>query len=142
MRAFEIFKEEKQLSDPITKSELDQLEAKLDDLYAKLGMDVEFTRHFLDRANDPRNIHQITIEELFKLFQEEFKVYGKKIAQAGPDFSAIMNDISTMLNVPFVLQWNADKEELDVIAKTIMRKNDFKSSDEKLVVGKTSKKRY
>lgn len=141
MRAQELFELSKQLSDPITRSELNQLEVKLDQMYAALGMDVEFTKHFLDRVNDPRNKHQITIEELFKLFQEEFKVYGKKIAQAGPDFQAVMNDISTLLNVPFVLSWNRNKEELEVIAKTVMRKDDFRTSGEKLVVGKNSKKR-
>ena len=141
MRAYEFF-EEKQLSDPITQQELNALEAKLDQMYASLGLDVEFTRHFLDRVNDPRNVHQITVEELFKIFQEELKVHGKKIAQAGPDFEAVMNDISTLINVPFVLQWNPDKEELEVIAKTVMRKDDFKTSSPKLTVGMTSKKRY
>jgi len=128
-------------SDPITEFELKQLEEILDKMYATLGMDVEFTHHFLNRVNDPRNKHQITIEELFKLFQEELKVYGKKIAQAGPNFQAVMNDISTLLNVPFVLNWNARKGELDVVAKTVMRKDNFKTPDEKFIVGKNSKKR-
>lgn len=141
MRAFELL-ESKQLSDPITQQELNALEAKLDDMYAALGMDVEFTKHFLDRVNDPRNVHQITVEELFKIFQETLKVHGKKIAQAGPDFQAVMNDISTLINVPFVLEWNREKEELDLVTKTVMRKNDFKSSTPKLKVGMTSKKRF
>jgi hypothetical protein len=132
----------KELEREITPAELNALEAKLDELYAKLGLDVEFTTHFIDRVNDPRNKKQITIAELFKLFQETFKVYGKEIAQAGPHFEAVMNDISTALNVPFVLQWNKHKNELEVVSKTVMRNPDFKTSNDKLVVGKNSKRTY
>lgn len=152
MRAWEISEKKKkhqqrpqqpkELEREITPAELNALEAKLDELYAKLGLDVEFTSHFLDRVNDPRNKKQITIAELFKLFQETFKVYGKEIAQAGPAFEAVMNDISTALNVPFVLQWNKQKNELEVVSKTIMRNPNFRTPDDKLVVGKTSKKTF
>jgi hypothetical protein len=125
---------------PLTQQDLDMLEVKLDELYAKLGIDIEFTKHFFDRVNDPRNKKQITIQELYKLFLEEFKVYGKKIAQAGPDFEAVMNDISTALNVPFVLHWNNQTEKLELVSKTIMRKEPFMTNEPKLVVGQTSKR--
>ena len=39
----------------ISKSDLDAIERYADKLFAKVGIDVEFTRHFLDRANDARN---------------------------------------------------------------------------------------
>ena len=39
----------------LTQTELDQLETFADRLFAKVGIDVEFTRHFLDRVNDTRN---------------------------------------------------------------------------------------
>jgi hypothetical protein len=39
----------------ITKSDLDQVEKFADRLFAKVGIDVEFTRHFMDRVNDARN---------------------------------------------------------------------------------------
>ena len=44
----------------ITKSDLDQLEKYADRLFGAVGIDVEFTRHFLDRVNDERNKKQIT----------------------------------------------------------------------------------
>ena len=81
----------------ITKSDLDQLEKYADRLFG-VGIDVEFTRHFLDRVNDERNKKQITTAELTRLFKQSFKKYGKKIAQLG---------------------------ELELVAKTIMRKKDF-----------------
>ena len=70
-------------SKEITKSDLDQLERYADKLFAAVGIDVEFTRHFLDRVNDERNKKQITTAELTRLFKQSFKKYGKKIAQLG-----------------------------------------------------------
>jgi hypothetical protein len=52
----------------ITKADLDQIEKYADKLFAKVGIDVEFTRHFLDRVNDERNKKQITSAELTRLF--------------------------------------------------------------------------
>ena len=36
----------------ITKSDLDAIEKYADKIFAKVGIDIEFTRHFLDRVND------------------------------------------------------------------------------------------
>ena len=48
----------------VRKSDLDQLERYADRLFASLGIDVEFTKHFLDRVNDERNVKQITPQNL------------------------------------------------------------------------------
>lgn len=114
----------------ITKSDLDGIEKYADRLYKSLGIDVEFTRHFLDRVNDARNKKQITVAELIRLFKQSHKKYGKKIAKLGPDAEAVINDMQTDVNMPFVLKW--DGKELDLIAKTVMRKKDFKTPDTKL----------
>ena len=53
----------------ITKSDLDQIEKYADRVFGALDIDVEFTRHFLDRVNDVRNQRQITSAELHKTFQ-------------------------------------------------------------------------
>ena len=60
---------------PVTRGDLDQLENYADRLFAKVGIDVEFTRHFLDRVNDERNKKQITLAELTRIFKQEFKRY-------------------------------------------------------------------
>ena len=39
----------------LTKQDLDSIEKYADRLYKSVGIDVEFTRHFLDRVNDARN---------------------------------------------------------------------------------------
>ena len=69
----------------VTKSALDALEVHIDNVFNKLGIDVGFTHHFLDRVNDARNGKQITIRELGRLFAKEYKRWGKPIAQMGPD---------------------------------------------------------
>ena len=114
----------------IKKSDLDQVEKYADRIFASLGIDVEFTRHFLDRANDKRNVKQITPSELTRLFKQSFKKYGKKIAQLGPDAEGVINDMKTDINMPFVL--NLKGGVLELVAKTIMRKKNFQTSGPKM----------
>ena len=114
----------------ISKSDLDNVEKYADRLYKSVGIDVEFTRHFLDRVNDARNKKQITVAELIRMFKQSYKRYGKKIAALGPDAEAVLNDMQTDVNMPFVLKW--DGKELDLVAKTVMRKPNFATSNQKL----------
>ena len=44
----------------ITKRDITELEKYADRLFKPVGIDVEFTRHFIDRANDARNKKDIT----------------------------------------------------------------------------------
>lgn len=90
----------------LTKSDLDNVEKYADRLYKSVGIDVEFTRHFLDRVNDARNKKQITVAELIRMFKQSYKKHGKKIAQLGPDAEAVLNDMQTDVNMPFVLKWD------------------------------------
>ena len=114
----------------ITKSDLDQLERYADRLFGAVGIDVEFTRHFLDRVNDVRNKMQITSAELTRLFKQSYKKFGKVIRKLGPDAQAVLSDMKTDINMPFVL--NLKGGELELVAKTVMRKKDFKTSNPKL----------
>ena len=61
------------IREDVTKSELDQIEKYADKLFAAVGIDVEFTRHFLDRANDERNKKPINTAELVRLFRLTYK---------------------------------------------------------------------
>lgn len=119
---------------PVTQQEINQLETFADKLFAKVGIDVEFTRHFLDRVNDERNVRQITMSELTRLFKQEYKRWGKRIAQLGPDAEAVMKDLQTDINMPFALRWDEKNNELDLIAKTVMRKNNFRTSNPEFAV--------
>lgn len=123
-----------EVDNQLTQTELDQLELFADRMFGKVGIDVEFTKHFLDRVNDERNVKQITASELTRLFKQEFKRYGKPIAQLGPDAEAVMKDMQTNINMPFVLRWDPQNKELDLIAKTVMRKKDFRTSNPEFAV--------
>ena len=109
----------------VTAIDIQQLEAFADRIFANVGIDVEFTKHFKDRVNNERNAKPIVPAELTRLFKQERKRYGKSIAQMGPDSEAVMRDLQTDINVPFALVLDKDNNELDLIAKTIMRKKDF-----------------
>ena len=115
----------------ITKTDLDQLERYADRLFSAVGIDVEFTRHFLDRVNDERNKKQITTAELTRLFKQSFKKYGKKDCTTWAfDAEAVINDMRTDVNMPFAL--NLKGGELELVAKTIMRKKNFQTRNPKL----------
>ena len=50
-----------------------------------------------------------------------------------PDAEAVIYDMETDVNMPFVI--NVDRKGmLDLVAKTIMRKKDFKTRNQKLRV--------
>lgn len=108
----------------ITQPDLDQVEKYADRLFASLNIDVEFTRHFMDRVNDARNIKQITVSELIRLFKQAYRRYGKKIAKLPNQANAVINDMKTDINMPFVMSTNR-KGDIELVAKTVMRKKNF-----------------
>ena len=124
----------KKKNEDITQSQLDGLEAQIDKAFGNLGIDVNFTRHFIDRVNDTRNKTPISIEELARLFAKEYKRWGKPIAQMGPDKEAVLKDLESDINIPFVMKWDRENNELDMIAKTVMRKKNFQTKDQEFPV--------
>ena len=123
-----------EIREQVSKSDLDGVEKFADRLFAKVGIDVEFTRHFLDRVNDERNKKQITTAELTRLFKQTYNKHGKKIPQLGPDAEAVLKDMRTDINMPFVLKWDKTSQEFELVAKTIMRKKGFATSNQTLSV--------
>ena len=116
-----------ELADPqVTMGDLSALERVLDRLYRPLGIDIEFTKHFLDRVNDARNGRQITVSELASLFAKEFSKHGDKLANAKENTEAVLLDLSTDINVPFVIK-HSSRGGLELLSKTVMRKHNFKT---------------
>ena len=80
-------------------------------------------KHFFDRLTDPRNKKEISQAELIGFF--------KRLGKKKKDFvnfldlygQIVAKDSRSKINIPFMKQANK------VIAKTIMRKDDFKTSD-------------
>lgn len=118
----------------ITQSQLNTLEKALDKLFASLGIDIEFTRHFLDRVNDTRNKQPIALMELADVFGKTYQKYGKRIHDMNEAAEAVLTDLKTMINIPFVVRHNRRTGMLEMISKTVMRKKGFLSHDPKLVL--------
>tara|TARA_B110000977_G_C11053331_1_gene483136 strand:+ start:282 stop:2252 length:1971 start_codon:yes stop_codon:yes gene_type:complete len=114
------------LKEEITKSQLNAIEKYADNLFAKLGIDIEFTKHFLDRLNDKRNIKPISIPELMGMFKRLHRKHGKPLSKIDNDFEAVVKDFNNNINIPFAI--NVTPEDIDLVAKTVMRKKDFKTS--------------
>ena len=114
------------LNEDISKSQLDSIEGYADKLFAKLGIDIEFTRHFLDRLNDKRNNKPISVAELVGIFKRLHRKHGKPLSKIDNDFDAVVKDFNNNINIPFAI--NVTPEDIDLVAKTIMRKKDFKTS--------------
>ena len=84
------------LKEELTQTDLNQVERMADKLFAKVGIDVEFTRHFLDRVNDLRNKKPISAAELVRIFRLTYKKYGKKIPKLGANAEAVLHDINSL----------------------------------------------
>lgn len=119
----------------VTQSQLKYLENELDNLFATIGIDIEFTRHFFERVNDERNKRDITVDELRMIFKEIYAEYKNKLKKFGDGFEGVFKNPPTAINIPFVLNWDAENEELDLVTKTVMRKKNFLSDTPILPVG-------
>lgn len=120
------------ISEYITPNDLKSVENYADDLFSDVGVDVEFTRHFLDRANDLRNKVDITPGELKDLYKKTYDRYADAITKLPSGTERVITDPETNINVPFVLNWDGKSPDMNLINKTVMRKKDFKSYTPKL----------
>lgn len=111
----------------LSRNDLNDVERFADALWGKLNIDVEFTRHFFDRVNDMRNKKPISAAELIRLFKKAYQKYGKQLADQ-EHIEAVMKDLLTQINLPFVLKDKGDEKQL--VAKTVMRKPNFKTSNQ------------
>lgn len=108
----------------ITKDKLDQIEMYADNLFSP--EDIEFSYHFFQQLSNPRNEPAISDAELIGFFKRLYKnkkgleYFLKKYDEI------VVSDQRNKINVPFV------KKIDSILAKTIMRKKDFKTSNPKL----------
>lgn len=90
-------------------------------------VDVVLTdKHFFDRLNDPRNGKEISNAELIGFFKRLGKKKKEFVEFLNKYNSLVAVDDRTNINIPFMKQANK------AIAKTVMRKKDFKTPDKKL----------
>jgi uncharacterized FlaG/YvyC family protein len=118
---------ENSTDDEISKSELNVIEKQLDKLFSDLGIDIEFSRHFLVRLNDPRNKKQITANELVQIYQDVKSKFGTKLSKSSGEIEKLIKSASTDINIPVAIKYDRKTKEVDITAITIMRKKGFKS---------------
>ena len=106
-------------------SDIVGLEKFADRILRKYKIDVEFTKHFVDRLNDPRNEPEIKVSELQRFFKKIQRNKGVGILSS-PDIEAVLKDMETNLNLPVVIKKKGN--EFQVLNKTIMRKPNFKTT--------------
>lgn len=114
------------LTEDVTKNALASIERFADRVLAPI--DVEFTRHFFDRVNDPRNKKPISVAELVSFFKRLAKDKPKLVDFLKRYKELVATDKRTDINIPFVNKVNS------LLAKTIMRKPGFKTPDAKLTI--------
>ena len=118
----------------VTMPQLNDLEKMLDRVFAKVGLDVEFTKHFIERVNDSRNGKPIEIGELRNIFINAYDTYKQKFEKMPEGFEAVLNDIQTKINLPFLINYDRRNDQFDLVSKTVMRKHNFMTSSPKLQV--------
>jgi len=89
-------------------------------------LDIEFTLHFFNRLNDPRNSTPITSDELIEFFKRLSYKKDQLIDFLKKYKEVVATDNRTDINIPLIQQANS------AIAKTIMRKKDFQTTNPKI----------
>lgn len=106
----------------------------IDRLFHDLGIDVEWSTHFVDRLEGREQ--DVTREELVLAFKKLREKYSRRLLSAKDrqrEFVAVLKDMASDLNIPFSIDYNKVNPENNKYVMrgiTIMRKNprDFKTS--------------
>jgi hypothetical protein len=116
---------EKKLKEKLSQSNLNSIEKYADRELSPA--DIEFSNHFFDRLNDPRNGKQITEPELTGFFKRLVRHKKQFLSFLEKYNQIVVKDSRSDINIPFVKMANK------VIAKTVMRKGEFKTSSPTIV---------
>lgn len=95
-----------------TPAEVVALEQQLDTLMQSVGLDVKFTRHFIERLLGREQ--KITSNEVIEAFSKLKKKYKKRLLSAKhrPGYEAILKDFDNDLNVVFGIHPGTNGPEL------------------------------
>lgn len=122
--AFEALMEAEEADVEITASKMKDFEKFVDRMFEKFKIDFEFTKHFGERMNDDRNSPKIKLKELADLIKKIYAKHGNPLkGQAGAEL--VVKDLQSDLNMPIVVKYDSKNDEIDIVAKTIMRKKNF-----------------
>lgn len=104
-----------------TPTEIQTLEQHLDQLMAPVGLDVEFSRHFVERLLGREQ--RVTVEEIIDAFTKLKQKYKQRLKSAKnkPGYEAILKDFDSDLNIVFGIR--ADEPIPDLVNITIKKKD-------------------
>jgi hypothetical protein len=113
----------------ISKDHMKAFEKFVDRMFDKFGIDFDFTKHFRDRMSDERNNPCIDMKELAALIQKIYKkkTAGQNILSKHVDSEVVLKDIQSDLNMPIAIEYDRKNDDIRIVAKTIMRKKNFRT---------------
>ena len=122
---------------------IDDIQRAIKKLYLPLGIEVNFTKHFVSRivddAVDAKGYQRdnITPEELTKVF-DALKKYHKSIfdeannhdeeLKAGK-FNGVILDLPRKISIPFALEFNKAKGRYIMTCKTVIKRENFHAKE-------------
>ena len=115
--------------DTISASTMKKFETFVDRMFDKFNIDFEFTKHFGDRMNDDRNTPSIKLKELADLIKKIYNKNGNPLKnKSGAEL--VIKDLQSDLNMPVIVKYDPKTDEIEVVAKTIMRKKNFSTPNQ------------
>lgn len=127
-----VLKYQEFVNEKLSKKDFVYVEDVVDNLFSKYDIDVQFTKHFMERVNDDRNIKDITIDELIKIFKDVAKQYGDYIADKGSGYEGVIKDLTSMINIPITFKQDYDGDTLAL--KTAMRTPQFRTGRDQDII--------
>jgi hypothetical protein len=105
-------------------AEVIELERQLDKMFSTLDLDVEFSRHFIERLLGREK--GVTVDEIVDTFSKLKKKYKKKLlnAKKKSGYQAVLRDFDNDLNIVFSIKGSKEGPELRNI--TIKQKDPSK----------------
>lgn len=120
----------------ITPAHMKAFEEFVDKMFKKFNIDFDFTKHFRERISDSRNNPCINMKEIADMIKKIYAKYakGEKSLSKYIDSEAVIKDMQSDLNMPIAIEYNRKNDEVEVVAKTIMRKKNFRTPNPEIKV--------
>ena len=119
------------VNEVVPEPEIDKIANYADDVLNPI--DIDIPGHFIDQVNNKRHDPGIKTDELYDFFAKlsDEKDELAKLLDKG---EVVTTDLDTDINIPFVkdIKQSQLRDKVVAVAKTIMRKRDFATPNEKL----------
>ena len=124
-----------QINEIVPEPEIDDIDDYADDVLDPI--DIDIPPHFVDRVNDKRNNPSIEADELYDFF-DKLSDEKDELEDLLDQGEVVAVDSDTDINIPLTKDNKKSKlrDKVVAVAKTIMRKRNFATSNTKLVFEK------